>query len=48
MEEQAYPVRIKSSGLKMFVVPEKDRPKEFENYLDICQNHCHLKRILET
>lgn len=34
MEQHAYPVRIKNSGLKMFVVPKKDKPKEFENYLD--------------
>ena len=34
MENQAYPVRVKPGNIRMFVIPETDKPNEFENYLD--------------
>ena len=34
MENQAYPVRVKPGNIRMFVIPETDKPGEFENDLD--------------
>ena len=47
MEANAYPVRIKQSGLKMLVVPEADKPNEFENYLERRKKLETQKKVLD-
>ena len=47
MEANVYPVRMKQSGLKMFVVPEADKPKEFEDYLERRRKLQTQKKVLD-
>ena len=34
MEMQAYPVRVKGDNLKMFVIPQEEKPAAFQSYME--------------